>query len=131
MSPTRLIRITYYSWMLLTIIFCTINSILFYFSLRKPISELADIQQLPKSNEESNPHLSHFAETNNLIRRAVGRIMWYCLVPLMSQGFMLISELEYRLRNPHDSSYWIWYLGDVLAGAQVTYLSSLTGGDIS
>ncbi|KAI8822595.1 uncharacterized protein EV422DRAFT_405927 [Fimicolochytrium jonesii] len=85
---------TYYFWILSVSIFCTTCLILFALAARNPHKAQKSDAAILSSKDASVQ--KQFAKTDKLVRKAVGRIKWYCVVPLVAHFFSFFSDMYYR-----------------------------------
>ncbi|KAI9106037.1 hypothetical protein DFS34DRAFT_42850 [Phlyctochytrium arcticum] len=98
--------ITYYTWIVFSITFCTACAGLFYWSVRRPYRK----STLTSTGGEGGM----MTETHRMVSRAVSRIAIYCLVPLVSQVWALASDVQAYHGNP---SPLLWMIANFMQGA--------------
>ncbi|KAI8815899.1 uncharacterized protein EV422DRAFT_340538 [Fimicolochytrium jonesii] len=81
---------TYYFWILGVVVFCTTCLVLFAITARNPLKAAA---MDPAKDVAAQ---KHFSKTEKLVRKAVGRIKWYCLVPLVAHFFTFAADMYFR-----------------------------------
>ncbi|KAJ3163681.1 hypothetical protein HDU86_000275 [Geranomyces michiganensis] len=87
---------TNYGWVLLVSTFCLICTVLFHISFYRR-RNLISSNENGKHSESSTKGDQAFSKTEKLIARVVGRIRWYCLVPILAHTCSLAGDiLQYR-----------------------------------
>ncbi|KAJ3178487.1 hypothetical protein HDU87_003561 [Geranomyces variabilis] len=87
---------TNYGWILLVSVFCLICTMLFHVSFYRRRNVIATnkdkhADSMVKSGDQA------FSKTEKLIARVVGRIRWYCLVPILAHTCSLACDvLQYQ-----------------------------------
>lgn len=78
---------TYYGWILLTVVFSTVAMGMFSVAARNP----------HKGGPAQDSHAQkQFDKTNRLVRKAVDRIKWYCVVPLLGHVFSFTGDMYFH-----------------------------------
>ncbi|KAI9009446.1 hypothetical protein BC832DRAFT_364746 [Gaertneriomyces semiglobifer] len=104
---------TYYAWVVLVILFCTVCTFLFWWSVRRPvINSLPDAPQhtLGISDKEIGVGVGNraiFNETDRLVRRAVSRIKYYCAVPVITQTLTVALDIEFMIKEENNLKIWL------------------------
>ncbi|KAJ3008507.1 hypothetical protein HKX48_008493 [Thoreauomyces humboldtii] len=110
--------LTYYGWVLLVCVFCLVCTVAFHFSITPPASiaskaEVADsVTGVGQGVKEASNKA--FRNTDRLIRRAVGRIRWYCLVPIVAHIWSLASDTHAYITG--DIPTWLWVMANFMSG---------------
>ncbi|KAJ3137146.1 hypothetical protein HDU90_002318 [Geranomyces variabilis] len=93
--------VTMYGWILLVSTFCLICTVLFHVSFyrhRNEITAKKDKQadSMIKSGDQA------FSKTEKMIAKVVGRIRWYCLVPILAHSCSLACDItqQYQGQTP-------------------------------
>ncbi|KAJ3188154.1 hypothetical protein HDU85_005302 [Gaertneriomyces sp. JEL0708] len=109
---------TYYVWVVLVILFCTICTALFWWSVRRPvINTLPDTPQHTLGINDKEIGVGNraiFSETDRLVRRAVSRIKYYCAVPVITQTLTVALDVEFMVKE--DNNPRIWLASAILLG---------------
>ena len=85
---------TYYIWILGVVVFCTTCLVLFAITARNPHKTAATMD--PNMTSKDVAAQKHFMKTDKLVRKAVGRIKWYCVVPLVAHFFTFAADMYFR-----------------------------------
>ncbi|KAI8589597.1 hypothetical protein BDZ88DRAFT_506957 [Geranomyces variabilis] len=104
--------ITYYGWVLLVCIFCLGCTILFHFSVARVAHPAANNATGTNIHEATN---KAFKNTDRLIRRAVDRIRWYCVVPIVAHIWSLVCDTQAYVTG--DQPKWLWATANFMSGA--------------
>ncbi|TPX65658.1 hypothetical protein SpCBS45565_g04997 [Spizellomyces sp. 'palustris'] len=99
---------TYYSWVILAVGFSALCTILFWITTSKPRND--GIPQSEIDQRESRA----FRETDRLLRLAVNRIKWYCVVPLIAQIFSLAADIQFYIYE--ETPPGLWWMANFMSG---------------
>ncbi|KAI8919222.1 hypothetical protein DFJ77DRAFT_453405 [Powellomyces hirtus] len=104
---------TYYAWVLAVCCFCFACGLLFQWSVHRPMggSSKGGSDMAVESVTQNRP----FSNTERLVRRAVQRIQWYCVVPILAHVWSLASDIQYHMTD--YSSVWLWAAANFMSSA--------------
>ncbi|KAJ3290710.1 hypothetical protein HK104_006559 [Borealophlyctis nickersoniae] len=117
-----------YGWVALCISFCTSTTIFFWWMVQSEqryvamrVKSDADIDNNEKRSaaisEGSGISKSKFTKTDSVVTRAVARIAFYCIVPLVSQTFNIVID-AYTFENDAALQWWMPFCANVFGGSQ-------------
>ncbi|KAJ3177996.1 hypothetical protein HDU85_005716 [Gaertneriomyces sp. JEL0708] len=103
---------TYYGWVMLVILFCTTSTALFWWSVRRPVTQdmTTNTPQNTLGERQAANSLGIHAmlsETDRMVRRAVSRIKYYCAVPVITQTLTLAVDIEFLVREDNHPMFWL------------------------
>ncbi|KAI9091151.1 hypothetical protein DFS34DRAFT_334370 [Phlyctochytrium arcticum] len=103
---------TYYSWVLMVVVFCSISGFIFYWKASRPMAQLVHDSQIKSQVFQKE----QFNDTYVAMCKAVHRIKWYCLVPLVAQGpVVFIGVWDFV----HDETpVWLWWIANFTCASQ-------------
>ncbi|KAJ3175936.1 hypothetical protein HDU87_005600 [Geranomyces variabilis] len=104
--------ITYYGWVLLVCTFCLGCTILFHFSVARVAHPAANNATGTNIHEATN---KAFKNTDRLIGRAVDRIRWYCIVPILAHIWSLVCDTQAYVTGNQPT--WLWATANFMSGA--------------
>ncbi|KNC98293.1 uncharacterized protein SPPG_06689 [Spizellomyces punctatus DAOM BR117] len=116
-----------YGWITLVCILCSIATFLFWYVLYQNQKQLRDIPNRVGSTAASAKKNNKARKKEQLVNKAVSRISWYCVVPLLAQSWNIILDVYLHLGGSYETftSVWITYLACIFAALQGTMNSTI------
>ncbi|KAJ3145274.1 hypothetical protein HDU86_001110 [Geranomyces michiganensis] len=107
--------LTFYGWVLLICVFCLGCTILFHHSVaRVSHPAAAGTSDVTGTNIHEATNQA-FKNTNRLIQKAVGRIRWYCVVPVVAHIWSLVCDTQAYVTGSQPT--WLWITANFMSGA--------------
>ncbi|TPX70927.1 hypothetical protein SpCBS45565_g01429 [Spizellomyces sp. 'palustris'] len=116
-----------YAWISVVCILCSIATFLFWYVLYQNQKQLRELPNRVGSTVASAKKNNKARKKEQLVNKAVGRISWYCVVPVLAQMWNIILDVYLHLGGSYETvtSVWITYLACIFAALQGTMNSSI------
>jgi len=135
-EPEEMAQVTYweafsfYIWVAICALFCTVTSIAFWVIIRAESRDAAqeldssitgsDISaSITSAAGRSKTQKKKKSKMDSLVHRAVFRIAFYCIIPLLSQAFNIAIDVIYLIES--SVGYKIIALANIFSGLQGTF----------
>ncbi|KNC97819.1 hypothetical protein, variant [Spizellomyces punctatus DAOM BR117] len=106
----------------LVCVLCSIATFLFWYVLYQNQKQMLELPNRITSTLASAKKSKKSRKKEQLVNRAVSRISWYCVVPLLAQSWNIILDIYLLLGGNYGTftSVWMAYLACIFASLQGT-----------